>query len=319
MAWIQSHDTLGGHRKVKQLARVLGISRPAVVGHLQYLWWEALNYAPDGDLSGYGAEDLADALLWDGEAQVLVDALLAVHWLDGPRDGPWVVHDWAEWASEFAKHQGQRRQSSLRANHERWHVQRQRPDPSCPLCEAEPSDRTPPGLPADSDRTPPRNHPDSLKGRKEGAEGEEGRGQEGKGIQGGGGKTAGAAQPPRRARPPRPSDEAKRLAAELKARLKARGVTDFARDWHLTSAGSADALLRADLSPGDVRALMDWVLAHAFWGPKVGHFADIRRHVAEWQQQQHLTGRARDAPARPTWLDESRAALRASRPDEEAP
>lgn len=301
MAWIQSHDTLGGHRKVKRLARVLDISRPAVVGHLHYLWWEALNYAPDGDLTGYGAEDLADAMLWDGDPQTLVDGLLQVHWIEGPSEGPWVIHDWAEWASEFAKHQGQRRQSSLRANHERWHVQRRQPDPACPYCEATDSDRSPTGVRPDHPTPPVVTSGVSLKGG-EGEERKEGRK-----------RLAGADKPPRQHRPPRPSADAKALAAELKARLQARGVTDFARDWHLTSAGSADALLRSSLAPDDVRALMDWVLAHEFWGPKVGHFADIRRRAAEWQQQ-HLNSRARDGPGgRPTWFDQARHALQASR------
>ena len=48
MAWIESHQTLGQHPKTLALAAELGCSLPTAVGHLQYLWWWALDYAQDG-------------------------------------------------------------------------------------------------------------------------------------------------------------------------------------------------------------------------------------------------------------------------------
>ena len=44
---------------------MLGVPKVAVIGHLLCLWWWAQAYAPaDGDLSGFDADDLADAAEW---------------------------------------------------------------------------------------------------------------------------------------------------------------------------------------------------------------------------------------------------------------
>jgi len=45
MAWIESNQELARHPKAKKAARMLGISVPAVVGHLHFLWWWCLEYA----------------------------------------------------------------------------------------------------------------------------------------------------------------------------------------------------------------------------------------------------------------------------------
>ncbi|HYE58615.1 MAG TPA: hypothetical protein VD948_08920, partial [Rhodothermales bacterium] len=42
-----------------------GITRPTLLGHLFLLWWWALDYAPDGDVTRYGADELALAAEWD--------------------------------------------------------------------------------------------------------------------------------------------------------------------------------------------------------------------------------------------------------------
>ena len=49
--WIKSYQDLGRHPKTSRLARTLGISRPAAIGHWHLLWWWALDYAKDGDLA----------------------------------------------------------------------------------------------------------------------------------------------------------------------------------------------------------------------------------------------------------------------------
>jgi hypothetical protein len=53
MAWIKSEQALASHPKVHLLAKDLGISVPQAVGHLHLLWWWALDYADDGDLTRY--------------------------------------------------------------------------------------------------------------------------------------------------------------------------------------------------------------------------------------------------------------------------
>lgn len=76
MAWFKMWEDLSAHPKMKRFARRLGISQPAAVGHLYYLWVWAINYAPDGVLSSYSAEDIADAMRWEGDADELMEALL---------------------------------------------------------------------------------------------------------------------------------------------------------------------------------------------------------------------------------------------------
>lgn len=75
MAWIPSHQTLRDHPKTRKAARTLDISIPTMIGHLQLLWWWALDYAENGDLSGYDNSEIADAAMWEGDPNEFVEAL----------------------------------------------------------------------------------------------------------------------------------------------------------------------------------------------------------------------------------------------------
>jgi hypothetical protein len=90
MPWIESHTELARHPKTLRLARRLGVSLPAAIGHLHLLWWWALEYAPDGNLAVFSDEEVAQACCWEGTAVSLRRALTAVGFLD---DGG-AVHDW---------------------------------------------------------------------------------------------------------------------------------------------------------------------------------------------------------------------------------
>jgi len=99
MAWIESHQELGRHPKTKKLARLTGIALPAAIGHLFYLWWWAMDYAQDGDLTRYAVEEIADAALWNKDARKLIDALVEAGFLD--RDGDNLgIHDWHKYAGK---------------------------------------------------------------------------------------------------------------------------------------------------------------------------------------------------------------------------
>lgn len=91
--WIESHQEIAQHPKTKRLARRLGISVPTAIGHLHLLWWWSVDYADDGDLSRYTPEDIADAMMWEGEPQDLWDALVELHWIDLKEERP-EIHDW---------------------------------------------------------------------------------------------------------------------------------------------------------------------------------------------------------------------------------
>lgn len=101
MAWIESNQEVGRHPKTRKLARRLGISLPAAVGHLHYLWWWALDFAQDGDLDKYDNDDIADAMCWDGDSDQLVEALVDVGYIDCNERGELVLHDWRDYAGKL--------------------------------------------------------------------------------------------------------------------------------------------------------------------------------------------------------------------------
>lgn len=97
MAWIESHQELGRHPKTVHFAKLLGVSRPTAVGHLHYLWWWAMDYAQDGNLARYPVEVIAEAVLWEGEANDLWQALIIAGFVN--EDG--TVHDWFDYAGSL--------------------------------------------------------------------------------------------------------------------------------------------------------------------------------------------------------------------------
>lgn len=101
MAWIESHQTLGQHPKTRKLAHLLGVSKPAAIGHLHCLWWWAVDYAEDGDLSRFDALDIAIGAEWDGDETEFVTAMVKAGFLDeGPGD-TFAVHDWDDYAGKL--------------------------------------------------------------------------------------------------------------------------------------------------------------------------------------------------------------------------
>lgn len=104
MAWIESHQELRRHPKTKRLARLLGIPIPQAIGHLHCLWWWALDYAEDGYLDKFDAFDIAEAAMYEGDADGFLAALINC----GPKDDPGFVdadtlqlHDWDEYAGRL--------------------------------------------------------------------------------------------------------------------------------------------------------------------------------------------------------------------------
>lgn len=114
MAWIKSHQEIAQHPKTRRLARLLGEGLPCVIGRLHLLWWWALDYAEDGDLSRYEEADIADACQWDGDPEQLVEALVSVRFLDRA-DDQLVIHDWGDYAGRLIE----KRQSEVQRV-QRW-------------------------------------------------------------------------------------------------------------------------------------------------------------------------------------------------------
>lgn len=91
--WIESHAALATHHKLGRLRRSLGISKPQAIGHLHLLWWWGAQHHESGDLSDLGAEDIADAAEWEGDASKFYDALASAGFIDA--DGQ--LHDWQQY------------------------------------------------------------------------------------------------------------------------------------------------------------------------------------------------------------------------------
>ena len=99
MAWIESHQELKDHPKTRKLARQLGITVPAAIGHLHCLWWWALEYAQDGDLSAHDAEEIGFAGMWEGDSDQFIAALCQSGFLDeAGNPGDYGLHDWTDYA-----------------------------------------------------------------------------------------------------------------------------------------------------------------------------------------------------------------------------
>ncbi|WP_054028119.1 DnaD domain protein [Bacillus sp. FJAT-28004] len=101
MAWIESHQELARHPKTKRLSRKLGVSVPAAIGHLHMLWWWAIDYAQDGNISDYDPEDIAEAVEWPIEnADKLLQALEDAEFIDRVERCV-TIHDWFDYAGRL--------------------------------------------------------------------------------------------------------------------------------------------------------------------------------------------------------------------------
>lgn len=118
MAYIPSHQELKDHPKTRRAARRCGVSIPAMVGHLHLLWWWALDHGPDGDLSRFESEDLADAAMWEGDPEDFVKALVdcGPGGTEGFLSSDGQLHDWDEYGGKY----GQRVQAARKAAAVRW-------------------------------------------------------------------------------------------------------------------------------------------------------------------------------------------------------
>jgi hypothetical protein len=81
--------------KFKSLAKRLNSPLYRCVGVLESLWLFAQFQARDGDLSRFSHFDIAAWLEWEGDPDLLIQALIDTRWLD--QDGDvLVIHDWVD-------------------------------------------------------------------------------------------------------------------------------------------------------------------------------------------------------------------------------
>jgi hypothetical protein len=143
MAWIESHQELRDHPKRKRLSRILDISRRETIGLLHELWWWAYDYAPEGDLSAFTDEDIADAIDWERDPGALVEALVEAGFINADRQ----IHDWEDFAQKWID----RRQ----ADKERKRAKRGKPISVPEASAGHPSEDSPPSGVTGPNRTGP--------------------------------------------------------------------------------------------------------------------------------------------------------------------
>ena len=101
------------HPKTKRLEKILGVPLYQAAGLLECLFQFATQFADDGRVGKYSADEIADFLEYEGEADHLVASLKLAGWLDG--DGPDLsIHDWFDHCPEFVKKRIQRRGNQWR-------------------------------------------------------------------------------------------------------------------------------------------------------------------------------------------------------------
>jgi len=100
MAWIELHQTLPTNKKTIRLKNLLRIKVPQAVGHLCILWLWALDNAPDGDLSGFTADEIAEFAQWPGKSpEEFLGALISAGFVDEDMR----IHDWHSYAGKLVE------------------------------------------------------------------------------------------------------------------------------------------------------------------------------------------------------------------------
>lgn len=123
MAWLKIYQSIRTHRKILDAADSLEIEPAYMIGLLTSFWLWALDNAPDGNISGISARNIARAAQWPGDAEKLLQAFISAGLLDQREDADdaIVIHDWEEYAGgliqerEKEKERSRRRRAALKA------------------------------------------------------------------------------------------------------------------------------------------------------------------------------------------------------------
>lgn len=100
--WIETHTSLARHRKLKAFARALQIEPHIAVGHLILFWHNVLEQSPDGDITKWSRQDVADYAHYVGDHDKFFNALK--NGGDGfidEIDGRIMVHNWWKYAGRY--------------------------------------------------------------------------------------------------------------------------------------------------------------------------------------------------------------------------
>ncbi len=98
--WIPIDQSLIRHPKLKKMSRLLQISQKEAIGYLVSFWMWCVEYAQDGDITKYDADDISDGCDWEGNSGEFYNALLASRFIIETEDNELIVNDWNEYAGK---------------------------------------------------------------------------------------------------------------------------------------------------------------------------------------------------------------------------
>lgn len=88
------------HRKTRRLAKLLKLPLPCALGIMEALWHVTAEQTPDGAIGRLSNQDIADEMFWDGDADMMVEALVGAGLIDESADHRLIVHDWPDHADD---------------------------------------------------------------------------------------------------------------------------------------------------------------------------------------------------------------------------
>jgi len=97
VAWIESHQELENHPKLMKLCSISGMSTDEAIGRLHRLWWWALKYAEDGDLSKYEPSQILVGLNSNIDPEKFFKMLKDTNFIE--KSG--IIHDWLEYSGRY--------------------------------------------------------------------------------------------------------------------------------------------------------------------------------------------------------------------------
>lgn len=109
--WIKLYAGAFTHPKTRRLAKRLGVTAAAAVGHMACLWSFTAEFAPDGDLGKFDDEEVEVGAGWEGVDGQFVSAALAVGYLEGT-PGCLSVHDWSDYGGKLCDRKVSERERS---------------------------------------------------------------------------------------------------------------------------------------------------------------------------------------------------------------
>lgn len=100
MSWIESHQELSTHPKLFRLSALSGYDQDICIAKLHRLWWFALSYAEDGDLSRFSNAEIGYGVGISDKtrAEQFVSSLKEARWIDADTC---FVHDWLDYAGLY--------------------------------------------------------------------------------------------------------------------------------------------------------------------------------------------------------------------------